>query len=110
VKFRIVSNLVLVRTGHVARVSVAVQSNGTWMDPHCRLPSATMFSASSTGCHSTQADGSSSRRSSMIRWAIPRPESMLVKSLPQLPSTSLIHSGRCSALAMSRTLVRPPVP
>ncbi|MBB5827149.1 hypothetical protein HDA31_003338 [Micromonospora carbonacea subsp. aurantiaca] len=44
--------------------------------------------------------------------AIPRPGAMLVRLCPspQEPSTSLIHSGLSSPLAMSRAVVRWPVP
>lgn len=50
--------------------------------------------------------------SSTIRVAMPSPGSMPVKSVPvpQVPSTSLIHSFLSAPLAMSRALVRMPVP
>ncbi len=111
VKFRMVWNLVLVRIGQVSRVSSAVQLNGTWMLPQF-LPAAACGTASSTGCQNTQAEGSSSRMSSTIRVAMPSPGSIPVKSVPvpQVPSTSLIHSFLAAPLAMSRALVRWPVP
>ncbi len=111
VKLRRVWNLVLARIGQVSRVSFAVQLNGMWMLPQF-LPAAACGMESSTGCHNTQADGSSSRMSSTTRVAMPSPGSMPVKSVPvpQVPSTSLIQNGRSAALALSRALVRMPVP